>query len=461
MSGQKETYVRLRRSEYNRVMSTCRRVDNIDGNVRATMQREAANLRRDLESRVAGINRRHDNLEKGLSQMGDAMRKAEAEQTRRMKEQAKQFQRGLDGLGKEMKSQRKEYRRLIKEQAQRFDKAMAQQRKDLERQIGDVRDAIAKKAADEAAQARQWIDDTRVFLDLIDRETRHEKFSPGDMEKLRGEFAMAEGNFNQETYQAAIAAAQQTYRRASELRMKVAQLEMQWEAALDTARQSAAEALATLDAQTTARLTFEGGEEEVPCEVDFWTEGGISALREEVAAEQKRLGAPEDLSLEDLKDSVARSEAWRDRSLELAETARERLMASQLRNNIAQAIHAALAGAGWDIADAAFEGQDFRGALHLKLRNFPGDEIVTIITPKEGERGEMENNLLVSFFDHNTNDEDLRKEQRDEIVRRLKAQGLEVGDPVCRPGTENQPARDAVLLDFDRVRAPKQAAAGA
>ncbi|RLC18900.1 MAG: hypothetical protein DRI57_07850 [Deltaproteobacteria bacterium] len=137
---------------------------------------------------------------------------------------------------------------------------------------------------------------------------------------------------------------------------------------------------------------------------------------------------------------------------ELAERAKEALLASQLRNNLGQMIEDALSEAGWEITDATYEGEDFRGAVHVKLQNLPGDEIVTIIAPEPGEGNTIQNKLNISFFDHSTNDETFRQERLRAITGIFQEQGLDCKPPVCKQGTENQPCMDNEKLDFEKVR---------
>ncbi len=454
MSGEKDAIVNLRQSEYNRMMRSCNRLDNVESSVRSNMNRMAGNLRSELNNRMSAINTRHDNLERHFSGMSQEMQRIERDQNREMQKQARTFQQGIASLGQQMLDQRQEYTNLIREQGEQFSHALQSQRRELEGQIQNIQDALIRKETSERDQAHQWLTDTQQFLNMIASEYRHEKFKPGALDQIRNEMSMNQGNFDQGNYQVAIATSQQSFLRASELRFEMEQLEMEWEAHLEAGKQNATEVLAACDAQTACRFTFdtEEGAEEVAGEVDFWTQGALSDLRQKAEAELKRLGASDDLTLDDLKRSVSQSDEWREQSLELAERAKEALLASQLRNNLGQMIEDALSEAGWEITDATYEGEDFRGAVHVKLQNLPGDEIVTIIAPEPGEGNTIQNKLNISFFDHSTNDETFRQERLRAITGIFQEQGLDCGSPVCKQGTENQPCMDNEKLDFEKVR---------
>ena len=109
MSGEKDTFVRLRSSEYNRLMRNCRRVDDL---AEATLeglrqQGRMARLQRDLAERTAAAERRNQAHQQRIERLGDDMRRIESTYNRRLADQARQFQQGIDGLGEEMRDQRR------------------------------------------------------------------------------------------------------------------------------------------------------------------------------------------------------------------------------------------------------------------------------------------------------------------------------------------------------------------
>jgi len=187
--------------------------------------------------------------------------------------------------------------------------------------------------------------------------------------------------------------------------------------------------------------------------VDFWTKGDLSKLRQQVADEQEKLDNPDSFSLADLKQSIADSERWRQESEDLVEQAKEALIASQLRNNIAQSIEESLEKSGWAVMDSTYEGEDHRTALHLKLQNGANDELVTIITPEKTTDKTITNRLSINFFDKSTNDEAFRQERLNRIMASLKEEELDCSQPQCMPGTENRSATEVKKLDFEKVRA--------
>lgn len=486
MSGVKETTVNLRQSEYNRIMNSCQRVDNIEAGISSRLEQASSRLRQQMDSQIGQIQQRHNRFESALSNMSGEVKRIEKQNQENLRRIANNFNHGINQLDQKMNQQRREYMqkfaehdkhlaahdkilkkhaqairkqrheymKMIQQQGEHFTQALNEQRRELQGQIKTIQDHIVAKEQHAEGQAQQWLQDTQALLKLIDESYDHQKFKPNELAKLQNELQLAQNNISQGHYEAAISTTQQTYLHTQELRLELERLTLEWNAYLTAARQNAAEVLAACDTHQTAKLTFETkeGAEEVAAEVDFWTHDALSKLRQQVAEEQNQLDKPDNLSLDELKQSIANSEQWRQESEELVEQAKEALIASQLRNNIAQSIEAALCDSGWDVVDATYEGEDHRGALHVKLQNLAKEELVTIITPEKAPDQTIRNKLNINFFD-NTNDEKFRQNRLDIIRNKLRDEGLDCSQPKCAPGTENQPAGEVEKLDFEKVRA--------
>ncbi|MCP4349534.1 MAG: hypothetical protein GY795_28975 [Desulfobacterales bacterium] len=450
MSGEKDTIINLCRSEYNRIMSSCRRADKLEAGINRHLREATGRMRQQMNSQVAEINQRHNRFENALSNMSSTVQQIERETNFRLKNMADYFQNGLNFLGNVLENQRDEYLSLIQEQGEYFSQALNEQRQ----QINAIQEHITAKEEHAEQQAKNWLNDTQILLNTIDESYKHEKFKPGELSRLQGELRMAEGDIQNGQYEAAIATTQRTYLHTQDLRMELESLTLEWNSYLTVARQSAAEALAACDTQMSAQFILETdeGAEEVAAEIDFWTYGALSELRDQVAQEQEQLDKPEEISLDELKQSIAKSEQWRLANEELTQRARHALVASILRNNIAQTIESVLGTAGWKVLDAVWEGEDERRAMHVKLGNPAGDEIVTIIIPETGADNAIRNLLRIFIFDNNTNDKKYRDNFFGKLTENLKKEGLDCGDLRCAAGTENQPATDKSKLDFDEVR---------
>lgn len=379
-----------------------------------------------------------------------------------------QVQDNVDTLGRhvqsEMQNQQQEYTRLItnqgrlfqqemKLQNQVFTTALKEQRQMLQNQINEVADHIQKKEISEQKQASIWLDDIYQVLENIDQNIPHAKFKPGVLDKIRTGLSLAENSYNNGHYQAAIASIQERYREAQELRLDVTQLENEWNMYHMQAKTTAAEVLAICKTQQATYFTVdtEEGNEEIAAEIDFWTNGKLSTLRQKVESELKHLDSQtETITLDELKISIAQSSEWMQESEEITEEARDALIKSQVRQNIAQSVADSFEGTGWYVTDSTYQSEDYRSSLHVKLESPTGDEIVTIVHPEKAPSGEIRNRLEVNFFDKES-DERFRHARLKEMHDRMSKEGIELGAPQTRQGYETGPGDESVK-DFEKVR---------
>ncbi len=454
MSGEKCQRVILRETEYNRVNNSTTRRDNFKANVNSQLEELRLEQRRLLNDRMASIQQRHEHYERALSGLGEEIQAIEREQNRKMREHAQHFQKELGSLQEQVQDQRREYLHLIRQQSDKFTLALENQKKELQKQINDVNERLNRKEASEKEQALIWLQAVEQILNHIRRHYQHEKFRPGVLERLNRELELIRDNNKMKIYPAVIASGQQAFLNASDLRVDLEKLEREWEANLEVARQSAAEVMASCEAQKECRFTLqtEEGPMELDGEIDFWTGGALAKLTKTAEKELARLREPAGLTLSDLQSSIQESQERLGVCEDLSEKARQAIIASQVRQNIAQAVAGSLHTAGWEVTDSTYESEDFSRSIHVKLGNLQGDEIVTVITPEAEMESAIQNTLNIFFFDRSTNDEMLRRERIRLIMERLKELGLDGGEATCTPGTEQSPATDISKLDLDRVR---------
>jgi hypothetical protein len=480
-----------------------------DANQRQTrFEKNLSGLRSDLKGLEEQQNRRirklNQQMEHGFEETGRQMRDI----NQRMTDSFKQVNRDIQGvkqdvrdldqrMGNEFKrvdqdihnvrqnvreldervqgqfhTQRQEYVGMIEQQGQLFQEemqdqnriftqAMSEQRQELQGQIKQVADHIRSKEQSDQQAAATWLADVRLILDNITQNTRHAKFKPGALDQINMEFSMAENNYRNGLHQAAIASAQASYLKAQELRLELAQREQEWNMYLMQARTAAAEVLAMCDTQQAAQFTIdtEEGSEEVAAEIDYWTAGRLTEFRQKVEAENQRLAAStETLTLDALKASITQSAVWMKESEAITEAAREALIKSQVRQNIALSVEDSFAGTGWVAQESTYRGEDFRSSLHTKFVSPTGDEIVTIVHPEQAPSGEIRNRLEVNFFDKG-NDERFRHSRLQEIFAQMREEGIDAGRPQTRKGYETGPGDESVR-DFDRVKQPLPAQGG-
>ena len=131
-----------------------------------------------------------------------------------------------------------------------------------------------------------------------------------------------------------------------------------------------------MEAQRSARwvIDSEQGSQELEAEIDYWSDGALSALQtrvEQAIATLER--QPPTLTLDDLKHQIAANQEALVELERIITGVKECLIASQLRVTIAQDLLDDLGRSGWALEDSVWEGEtaDGKGWKNSTIR---GDE---------------------------------------------------------------------------------------
>lgn len=454
MSGIKDSYVRLNDTEHDRLLKNMERVDDVENHLSRRLQHAAQHFRDALDRHIMRIplSEFEDEVDTSAETLNleQPMPQFEHQQNIRLLKTAQHFQ---ERLTEQLHLKRDQpLINTLQQHTTQLQNTLAKQQQTL---IAEMPQQL-HHLQDLPEQAEQWLENTNALLDAINTQFRHATFTPHMLGQLRQELLLSQSNFQQQNYQAAIASCQQTYLRSQQLRLQLEYHELTWHAYLNAARFAVSEAVAACECNQSPLLSFEETEDDVQSitvDVDYWTEGQLSAIQSDTSQLEWDLKYnAEQYDVATLQQFIQRAENWTQQSYQLVELAKEALIASQLRNNIGQTIEDALSDAGWEIIDATYEGEDFRAAVHVKLQNLAGDEIVTIIHPESGSGEDLNNRLRIAFFDRTTNDQGFRQERLRRITQLLRSEGLQCTEPQCVPGTENKSSEAVDLLDFDEIR---------
>lgn len=390
--------------------------------------------REDVERARREAAARQDGTDRALAGLSEQARKLEDETGRRLREHGERLAEG---------------RRELAEQGERLAAEIARER--AERRAGlaavDARVGALRGESDAAAAAaRRLFDDARTMHDAIRDTLPHDRFAPGRLERLASRLEVARGNLEAHAAGYSLSQVQDLYLDLSELRADVERLALEWEALR-------AEALAAL---RTVAATIEDNAERPIAEadpgtvldVDHWTDGGLAALRDAVARQVDLVADPDcPLDAAELRALITETAPEHEGRLDaLVERAAERIVASQLRVNVAEQVVAVLEGQGFAWSGNTYAAGDERRAFFSRLRHrADGGEVVVEVAP-DGDGSGFTLRIL-SYEDDP--DDAARRERSAAVSRALRAEGLDAGDP-AEEGGEPDPA----LRDFDRLARP-------
>jgi hypothetical protein len=461
MSGEKDRIVFLTESEHARMMDSVLEVDR-----QREIQNQMAEANAELEYQIKHVAKQHqrqmDNFEERLADTSEYVQNLEHDFNQKLKdydqkleathqqmqEMGEHIGKRIDGLDRKIESTRE----FLQGQIQAT-------RQHLQAEIDTVNQRIRQKEINEEQAARTWLNDVRIIIDATRNTYDHQKFMPGVLDRLNAELVLVESNLSAGHFQAAIAKSQESFLKAQELRLELEMKTRQWNTAMLKAEGFMKQALVHLDTLEASQLSFdtEDGAVKLDAQVDYWTQGDLTELKNKMVAYQQQLQSGA-LNIDELEQLLPQLNQITQEAEALWFRTREAIVASQLRNNIAQTIESSLMEAGWEVTDSAYAGEEldenngFANAYHVKLANLAGDEMVTIIMPEETVNGTIANKLRMSFHPKASADARQNARQAEHIGDVLRSSGLETGKMSCAPGTESTERGRSENLDFESVR---------
>lgn len=388
MSGEKRTYVSIEQRELDQLKkraSLLPRYEREFANKLNAIRREA---QQEMQNRLRPLEERQRQQEGIVNNLNSDLSRVEKETQKRLNQQRKEIRKSLD-------AQRGEYRKMIADLDQKNDRMIETERQNSQQAVQNLQsqiDAIVADANRKGDTARSFVADLSKIVEEVNA-LPHDRFAPGRLDALRRHVADARQSADAGMPEAALSTAQRTYWDVADLRVHVLAKEQEFlllhQAALEEARSLLAEA------RSNRRYKLELGEaqdrDEIDLEVDHWTRGELTQLENDISSLEKQLiDAESTLTSDQVRDILSQLDALKPRMTEVVEHARDNILASQLRVNIADAAVEAFKSQGFTVADETYEGEDERNAYYVKLQNIAGSEVVTVISPVEGEFGKNE-----------------------------------------------------------------------
>ena len=485
MSGRKCTDVTISEDNYNELLSNARRADNARRTAERRVKKERQQnhkLQRDFERRQQAMQEEYRN---GLNDLSDDIQSLEKQQNQRLEEVREQSAQRIEevreqsaqdlaALGRDVnrriehqgerfqqavKDQGARFQQAVKDQGARFQQALKDHRSEVDGALRAIRNDIRADRTQQRKVAQSQIDDLEKLFQLMRSQRAHERFAPGELDDLESRFSLCRGNLESGNFQAALASGQERYFEYQELQLNIAERQAEWEAYLAEVRRLAEETAGAMAAAEGATYTFAEGDmsQEVEAQVDYWSEGAWTDFRNRLDGHRGRLGDPEKLSTEELKQMLDEIAPMEDELSDIVEQAKERLVQSQVRQNIAASILTSFEGTHWELDDSTYEHDDFRKGLHVKLKNPAQEEIVASVTPVETSGGGVTSNVEINFFDR-FNDDRLRQARLSDMHDSMHKEGVQVGSFECLDQSEGRPGAEQ-MRDFERLRQPQTASA--
>jgi hypothetical protein len=453
MSGVKRMTISVDEADWARAQQAATRLREVNRELPAMLAAVRADSKVAIDRATAELRGRQEAVDLALAGLSAQARKTEARTRQRLAEQTAWLRGELRETAAELRGQT---RKSLEEQERRFAESLERERQERERDTRELRGEMAGMRADrERARvlAREALADSALMRDAIAAELPHGRFAPGKLAELSSRLDIARHNVDLGLGEAALAPAQEAYLRLGGLRAEVELRHAEWQAA----RIDAGNAVMLLEQQVSLSASpdafDEDGEKIEGCtlDVDFWSEGELSRLREATTVLAARLAdeanPPSVAELRQVADQAGGE--LDERLTSILATAQARQVASQARANLAELVVTTLeetSGYAWQEGQAIYAGDDQRRAFYAKLRHLDDSEIVVEVSPEESGKSCT---LRILSYDAGLHDEEERVHRAHAVHASLRAAGLEAGLPAA-----DMEHPDPRLADFESLRAP-------
>lgn len=419
MSGKKDIQVQMTREQRDRLITATRQALETAQQLqqREELRQSAQELANSSISLITTL------LQQQVNGLHDDLRAMAAEQNRRLTCLANDYARSIEELRKQREKDRAELQASL--------------------------DAIKERDQTHREQALFWVSQTEAFFVDIEQ-YRHELFTPNQLSRLRAYLAQVQQDIQIQAYQSAIASARNVFNQTVDLKERVVQAEIEWAHYHTQLQQAFADLRSELFYHQTMQFIIDtdAGEERLDAQIDYWSGGMLSSIASVVDQIAEVMEHINDVPTAELIAMLERIKELRDLLDKARERAKEALISSQMRAEMASTMAEHLQTAGWEFVGYTYEGNEMNAALHIKFRDNMGNEIVTVISPQDF-LGELCNNMQVNFFDPYNNDESMRGIWVDGILESLRSVGLNVGKPIVQPGFEVRQSDNEAIRDLE------------
>jgi hypothetical protein len=462
MSGEKRRYIRVDEAELQRLRQQESRLRSVQQDLPERLNAVARQTRQEMQQRLRYLEEREGRQEEKTRQLRSHLANVEDNLHQQLRQQRQQFQSALQetqlrqeqlldrqkhdlelAMHSGFEQQRQEYLRLTQEQRQEYQQLIGQERQArekgqqvLQQQIEQITQDIHQDRERKQKLAEDLLADVQDVWSAIDRDYQHQRFAPGELEKLQRSLEIAKNNIAAGVTEAAIATSQKTYLDLVDLRLDLEQKEQEWLLLYNAALQDIRNLIAEVQANRECNIEIGSDEdaEAFKLEVDYWSTGTLSDYEKELTEIETQLTTQEaTLTSDTLKEFGAKIETLQPKFGEILEQAKLAILSSQLRAEIGDRVVEALNSLGYTLVnpevDSIYEGDDPRKSYAVKVKNIAGDEVVTVVSP---DRDFGVNSISINTFSPTLLDETATQQNSQAIFEVLDQEGVRPsGELVC------------------------------
>lgn len=350
----------------------------------------------------------------------------EKDNKERLQQQGKEFNDKIgklaDWTNEELRKQRQEYREITAQ----LEKEIGSMQGNIKTLRDDVDNLIITEEA-RRLRAQERLKDLEILAQDIGKNYPHERFTPGEYNEIVKTLNEAREALNSSNTQEASVYIREGLKELTKLREKILKKQMEYDITYNETMRSLTELLERIKDKDVP-LNEEGANrirtEELK-KIDFWTEGKYSELERELNRVKALLEQNKDtMTIAEIQREYKRVGELEAELNRILNTARNRLLASMEREDIAEKIAQELADPnGFYTVDNGFESGDPKASyvISTRLNESPqSPEIIVVLEPKEISDSGFQNVLVINTTgDGSDREKQLRAERIKAVLRGL------------------------------------------
>ena len=364
--------------------------------------------------------------------VAEDIKQIEKDNKERLQQQGKEFNDKIgklaDWTNEELRKQRQEYREITAQLEKEIDS--------MQGNIKTLRDDVDNLIITEEARrlrAQERLNDLATLVRDVDKNYPHERFTPGELNKIKNKLNDAQSALNNSNAQEASVYIRDGLKELTKLREEILKKQMEYDITYNETMRSLTELLERIKDKDVP-LNKEGADrirtEELK-KIDFWTDRKYSELEKELNSVKALLEQNKDtMTIAEIKGEYKRVGELEAELNRILNTARNRLLASMQREDIAERIAQKLADPnGFYTVDNGFESGDPKASyvISTRLNESPqSPEIIVVLEPKEISDSGFQNVLVINTTgDGSVREKQLRSERIKDVLRGLD---IEIGN---------------------------------
>lgn len=427
MSGYKRTIVSISRADYQKMHEA--EIQNrllqksLDEVLDEMDQHNTVFAWQELER----FQSRQEDLQRSLGQYNQDLNRIEMEYGQRLVDQQQEY---LQILQSSHSSLREELNDRLEMQNQVFCDILASEQADRAHQIQNLQTQLQEEIANRGQLLEvtaNWLQSSNLMADFLQNNYLIPAHLQTAFNQANQALTFAASNLAAGAAEASLAQAQNAYQLYSTLRIQLDQEEL---ASMQLRSAVVGELLKFSrlldDSSAVPAIDLQGNELSQTIDIDWWCQGEYSQLRMEVNENLSVLQDPTQEVQDAVLDEILNHTLprWVDSLDEMILHARQLVLGSQLRINIADVVIQALEDEGFALQQGDYQHSDMRTAYHARVSNLAGNEVIIHVLPTI--ENPTQNELHLENKDQAWISETELKQRAVEVASALNRRGLDV-----------------------------------